>query len=136
MKGNSAMLGRRLVSTAIIAMWFVLLFFLSIPIREQVAHTYHHFLSSPEHLNVITKDYSLQILGSGDYLEPDHDFLFYIFWGFIWLVPFAILFFTWRIKESSHLLEFLFYSWFAYFLIVSFLFLLAIFGLILPFLYI
>ena len=129
------MLGRRLVSTAIVAIWLVLLFFLSIPIREQFSHTYHHFLTSPEHLNVITKDYSLQILGSGDYLKSDHGFLFYIFWGIIWLVPFAILFFTWRIKEPSHLLEFLFYSWLSYFLAMSFLFLLAIFGLILPFLY-
>ena len=129
------MLGRRLVSTAIIAIWLVLLFFLSIPIREQIAHTYHHILTSPEYLNVITKDYSLQILGSGDYLKPDHGFLFYIFWGFIWFVPFAILFFTWRIKEPSHLLEFFFYSWLSYFLAMSLLFLLAIYGLVLPFLY-
>jgi hypothetical protein len=129
------MLGRRLVSTITIVLWLVFLFFLSIPIREQIAHTYHHLLPSPEHLHVITKDYSLAILGSGDYLNPDHGFLFYIFWGGIWLVPLAMLFFTWRIKEPSDLLEFLFYSWLSYLFVTSFLFLLAIFGLILPFLY-
>ena len=129
------MLGRRLVSTAIIAVWLVFLFFLSIPIREEIAHTYHHFLSSPEHLNNITKDYALQVIGSGDYLNTDNSILFYLFWGFIWLVPFAFLLFTWRIKDPSHLLEFLFYSWLAYLFIISLLFLLAIFGLILPFLY-
>ncbi len=129
------MLGRRLVATAIIAIWIVLLFFLSVPIREEIAHTYHHFLNSSEDLNILTKDYSLQILGSGDYLNSDNSFLFYFFWGFIWLIPFVMLIFTWRIKEPSFLLEFLFYSWLSYLFITSFLFLLAIYGLILPLLY-
>ena len=130
------MLGRRLVSTAIIAVWLVLLFFVSIPIREEIAYTYQHLLGSPEHLSVITKDYALSILGAGVFQDQHHSFLFYICWGFIWIVPFIILIFTWRIAEPSLLLEFSFYSWLAYLLIFFFLLLLAAFGLVLPFLYI
>ena len=128
------MLKKRILSTIIIAVWFVFLFLLSGPIREDISHTYHHILGSNEHLNTFTKSYSLQILGPGDYLSSDKGFVFYLFWGLIWIIPFAILFFTWQIKDPLHLLEFLFYSWLLYLVISVLLFLLAIFNLALPFL--
>ena len=134
------MLNRRSFSTIIIAIWLILLFFLSVPIREDISHTYHIIIASsgigsPENLPALTREYSLRILGSGNHLASNTNIFFYLFWGFIWVVPLIILFFTWRIKESLRLIEFLLYSWLSYLFLMALLFILAMYGLIMPFLY-
>ena len=139
-KGITAMMNRRLVSTIIITLWLIFLFFLSVPIREEISCTYHTIIASSKFnslgsLPTLTKEYTLRILGSGNLLVSNTDIFFYLFWGFIWVVPFIMLFFTWRIKEPIRLMEFLLYSWLGYLFLMAFLFILAIFGLIGPFLY-
>lgn len=129
------MLGRRLASTFAVVIWLIFLFFLSIPIREDIAHTYYHHLPSTEYLSVLTTQFALPILGSNEVLNPEHSIRFYLFWGLIWVVPLTILVFSWRIKEPLILLEFLFYAWLSYLPAICVLFLLAAFGLVLPFLY-
>jgi hypothetical protein len=108
------MLGRRLISTAIVTLWLVFLFMLSIPVRENVAHSYHQFIGSGGGLPALTKEYSLRILGTGDYLSANKDVFFYLFWGILWAVPLLILIYSWIIQEPVHLTEFLLYSWLTY----------------------
>ena len=128
------MLRRKILSTIIIAVWVVILFFLFIPIREEISHTYHHLVGASGELPLLTRAYSLEILGPGDYLDSEYSFVFFLFWGFLWLVPFTMLFFTWRSKDSAALLEYLFYSWLLYLLITFLLIIFALFGMIMPFL--
>jgi hypothetical protein len=129
------MIGRRLMSTGIVTLWLIFLFLLSIPIREDISHFYHYLIGSTTELPALTKAYSMRILGAGNYLASNKDGFFYLFWGFIWAVPLIILFFSWRLKEPSHLTEFLLYSWLTYLLLSVFLFFMAIYGLLLPFLH-
>jgi len=75
------MLGRRLASTFAVVIWLIFLFFLSIPIREDIAHTYYHHLPSTEYLSVLTTQFALPILGSNEVLNPEHSIRFYIVLG-------------------------------------------------------
>lgn len=131
------MLTRRLVATAIVAIWLVLVYLVFLPIREDLSHTYHHIIDATTELPALTKDYSLRILGTGDYLSEgnERDWLFYLFWGFVGAFPVFILLGSWMIKTPLHLLEFLLYSWAFYFTAVASLFTIALYGLILPFLH-
>ena len=129
------MLTRRLISTAIVALWLVFLFLLSIPVREDISHSYRHLIGSSQQLPTLTKSYSLRILSSGDRLSTNRDGFFYLFWGVVWAVPVVILLFTWRTKEAKQLNEFLLYSWLFYISLCAFLFMIALYGLLVPFLY-
>ena len=129
------MIGKRLISTAIVTVWLIFVFLLSIPIREDIAHFYHHLIGSATELPTLTKAYSLRVLGTGNYLAYNKDFFFYLFWGFTWAVPLVMLFFSWRLKKPSQLTEFLFYSWISYLLLVASLLFIALYGLLMPFLY-
>jgi hypothetical protein len=129
------MLGRRLISTGIIVLWLVFLFLLSTPIREDISHSYRHLVGSSAELPSLTKAYSLRILGAGNYLSSNKDRFFYLFWAVIWAVPLVILFFTWRIEEALQLNEFLMYSWLIYISLFVFLFVIALYGLLMPFLH-
>ena len=127
------MLGRRLISTAIVTLWLVFLLLLSVPIREDVAHSYHQLIGSAGELPSLTREYSLRILGMGNYLSANKDGFFYLFWGILWVVPLLILFFSWTIKEPVRLSEFLLYTWIAYLLLSVFLLVMALYGLLMPF---
>ncbi len=129
------MLRRRLISTAIITLWLVFLFLLSIPVREDISHSYHQFIGSEGDLPALTKEYSLRILGTGNYLSSNKDHLFYLFWGILWAVPLLILIYSWIIKEQVRLAEFLLYSWLTYLLLFVFLMVMALYGLLVPFLH-
>lgn len=127
------MLVRRLISTGMVALWLVFLFLLSVPFREEFSHFYHHLIPSSMELPLLTKAYSLRILGTGNYLSANTDRFFYLFWGVVWAPPFAILYFTWKAREPALLTEFLLYSWMTYLLLCNFLLFIALYGLFLPF---
>jgi len=129
------MLLRRWISTAIIAIWLVFLFFLYVPIREDVARLAADLIDSSVELPLLTRDFTLRILGSGNDFSPHENSLFYLFWGVLWAIPLGMLFFVWRIKTQLKLMEFLLLSWLSYLFLCTLLFILALYGLILPFLY-
>lgn len=126
---------RKVIASGFIAVWMVFLFFFSVPIREDVSRLAHHFIDSSAELPLLTRNFSMRILGAGDSFSSSGDSLFYFFWGVLWVVPLGVLFFVWRIKSPLKLMEFLFYSWMSYLLICILLFSLVLYGLFLPFLY-
>ncbi len=128
------MLARRVISSGIIALWLIFLFFVSVPIREEIAHHYYHQIDISAELPLLTKCFSLRILGTGDYLSSNGDVFFYLFWCAVWAVPVMILCCVWRIKEPLLLTEFLLYSWISYLFFCIFSFSIALYGLFMPFL--
>ena len=135
MAQGGMMLRRRLISTAIVTLWLVFLFLLSIPVREDISHSYHQLIGSGGDLPALTKEYSLRILGTGNYLSSNKHVFFYLFWGILWAVPLLVLIYSWIIKEQVHLTEFLLYSWLTYLLLFVFLLVMALYGLLMPFLH-
>jgi hypothetical protein len=130
------MILRKSLLTGIVIAWFVFLYLVAFVFREIFSHTYYHLIKDMGNtLPLLTKKIAIPILGA-DALNAENEWLFYIFWGIIWIVPVIILSTLLRIPDRIKLMEFWVYSWSIYMVFFFLSTSLVICGLLLPFLFI
>ena len=106
---------RRLLLSAVLMFWCVVLWFLSVPVRHEVSHTYHHWLADiteghKEELPSLTIHVSLPILGDELHVDTTRSPLFYLYWSLLWFATVAIGVAVWIPRDSQRLMEVWVYS--------------------------
>lgn len=69
-----------------IALWLVLLFFVSIFLRDEFSHTYLHWIKGLE-LPFLTRGLSAPVLGIPQVSGATARHTAWLFWGVLWLAP-------------------------------------------------
>ena len=125
---------KKVFAGAAIALWLVVLAFVSGPMRWEFQHTYAHWIGDLDGntLPTLTGTVSLPILGIG---EPGLGRLLVrcVFWGVVWLVPCAIIFVVCRAKTRQNLVEALLLSAIGYVAALALFSAVLMLGLWLPF---
>jgi hypothetical protein len=130
---------RRAVLTFALLLWCGGLWFLSVPLRQDISHTYHHWLgeliggNAHGTLPSLTLRVSMPILGNDRGLETGQSPLFYVFWSLMWLGPLLLGAAVWAIRSPGRLLEAWVYSASIYAMMVITAAIVVIAGLWLPF---
>jgi hypothetical protein len=101
---------KRLFLIGIVVLWLCFLTLCFLVLREDCAHTYYHLISeSGDNLPLLTVKVSLPILGP-DRLDQSYEWIFYFFWGYLFLFPVVVAVFVWRIKDAFRMVEFWVYA--------------------------
>ena len=103
-----------------------------LPVRTELAYSYHHWLGDSIALPGLTRGFSLVVLGPGG-LEGSPTALYYAFWAAVFLPPAVLAWRTWTDPSELATLQRFVYWGSSYALAVGLAYLLVLFGLWLPF---
>ena len=114
------------------ALWLLVLFLVSCPLRHEFSHTYSHWIEGLP-LPALTRTLSVPVLGLPGSSGAAARCTAWIFWSILWLPPVALAIIVVRESDEPAALR-IWISWGSLYAVLAFLaFILVIMGLWLPF---